>query len=555
MLYPKSPMAAHNETTSMSESVPESELFLVLKDLSTKLHLLLPHLREFSEAPEANDLLGVDALYRADKDQALICLRYDGVLAPRERRQLVHVASQGGMPVLDPGRLSAGDHELFYQKHLRRYAVRIDDRKNPHVAVDALAQLLGLTLPVEEKEKPIKNGRRPSLALARHRNGARGSESEVSAVDLESMELGPAGKMGLEHNPKPQNNPRGKRRASERLPTIPARPQNARSGPQSRTNGDEILQVRYERGDRWMPARLRNLTLKQVRLAASAAPPLGAKLRIILTIGTIRTTVAGVVIEVINTETSVDGSTSFRVEFAEIPKPARKQLTEILRWTQREGLTLSPPPPRKNRRFAVTWPITVVSSGKRFGAAAHDVSECGLFLATTNLIHSHQVVFAIPLETKVLAIEGRAHIAREVDCKMAEERNLSQGYGLHFGTLSSSDQGAYESFLVRVKRRSQLHVLVAGKSAHNLALAKSLESAGYAVSLASSSRQLERRHAEGTSQPDVAVLSPSGHSAPELWARLKQTFEANDVPVLRLSDHEPMAARAKVDQLLGVQRV
>ncbi len=540
-----------NGVNDPEDNVAGSELFLVLKDLSTQVHSLLLRLERLNNAPEANCLLGVDALYRADKDQALLCLRYDPVLTPTERRQLAQLASQGGMPVLDPGCLSTNDQELFYQEHLARYAVRVDDSKTPHRAADALAQLLGLILPEEhDEETPVTNNGHRSLLLGRHHNGAKGSESEVDIVDLESMELGPAGKREVEQAQTPASSmPKGKRRSSERLPTIPARPRNARSRPGSTNHSEHVVQVRYERGDRWMPARLRNLTLKQVRLAASAAPPLGARIRVLLTLGAIQTTLTGTVVEVVNTESSVDGSTSFRVEFGELPRTPRQQLTTLLRWTEREGVTLSPPPARRNRRFAVTWPITVVSSGQRFHAEAHDVSERGLFLATTNRIRSRQVVFGIPLETNVLTIEGRAHIAREVDDKMAEERNLSQGYGLSFEPLSSSDQAAYESFLVRVKRRSQLHVLVAGRSEHNLALARRLEAAGYVVSLASSARLLERRRAQGTAGPDV-VVGPS--SVDTSWTSLQQVFEVNNVPVLHLSDQKPTTARATVDQLMNV---
>ena len=606
---------------------PDRELFLVLEGLTGQLDSLLDCLRLLSQAPEAGLLLGVDALYRADKDLALLCLRFDEALNAPQRRQLIRLACRGGVPVLDPLRLSESDKALFYQRHLRRYAVRIDDKKSPNSAIDALGQLLGLielraksdsdaTIPSDAAKTRVAGNRPGSdekLVLEPHRNGALGSHSDVDApksdyqrarseeislelpsVDSDLMDLGPAGnsdqvrpgvlrpkvvgpKVAGPNVPSRSGKPAGKRQVSARLATIPARPSNAQSseppampapvapkpltrtpratsaplGPTRASSQQEGLEVRFQRGDRWMPARLRNLTLKQVRIAASAAPPLGSQVRIALALGPLEVELIGVVVEVVNTESSVDGSTSFRINLGKIPSSERETLANLLRRAQSEGLSLSPPPARKNRRFAVSWPIAVVSEGLRFGAAALDVSEQGLFLATTNLIRARQVVFGIPLDTPEPTVQGRARVAREVTEEMAEQRSLNRGYGLHFETLSTNDLERYAKFLVRVRQRSQVHVLVAGSSKESVALAASFQSVGYAVTQASSVEQMQERRPLDEARPDVAVLD-EGILGRNLRRQFEKSFEAHNVRMLHLRGQAPASARLALDRLMSV---
>ena len=555
------------------------ELFLVIQGLSDQLESLLPRLRALSQAPEAGLLMGVDALYRADKDLALLCLRFDDALEDRQRRRLIRLACQGGVPVLDPLRLNDSDKDLFYQRHLRRYAVRIDDKKSPNAAIDALGQLLGLielrarTESGADADADTENAPKHRLVLAPLRSGALGSESDVRgpqaeyredsellaapAIDIGTMALGPAGKAGDAKQAAPKRavpkQAAGKRRTSERLKTIPARPANkaplptssnpkaaalrrprATSAPgYSNSVTNPGLQVRFARGDQWMPARLRNLSLKQIRLAASAAPPLTSAVRVDLVLGKLEVTLPGIVVEVVNTESSVDGSTSFRVELGNLGQAKLDLLAAILRRAQADGLELSAPPARQSRRFAVSWPIAVVSEGHRFNAAALDVSAQGLFLATNTLIRARQVVFGMPLDSGEPIVQGRARIAREVTQEMAEERKLQRGYGLHFEPLEEDALQRYEQFLSRVKQRSQLHVVVAGHSQQNEALAACFQSAGYAVTRAASIVKFEATSKWDKGRPDIAVLDESNLST-NLRKQFEARFEAHCIPMLHL---------------------
>lgn len=603
-----------------SNETPDQELFLVIQGLSDQLDSLLPRLRALSQAPEAGLLMGVDALYRADKDLALLCLRFDDALQARQRRRLIRLASQGGVPVLDPLRLSASDKDLFYQRHLRRYAVRIDDKKSPNSAIDALGQLLGLIELRASSESEATTGEtraprghtntpapRHRLVLAPLRNGALGSESDVRgpqadfadettetldlplAIDLDGMDLGPAGKRDTKAAPPAKTAPPAKaappaktaphRRAggkgkvvSARLATVPARPQSRPPRPTSSkpmatlrrpratsapgpaiTQGttNDVLRVRFARGDQWKPARLRNLSLKQIRLAASAAPPLTSAVRVDITLGKLQVILPGIVVEVINTESSIDGSTSFRVELGNVGRAKLDLLAAILRRAQAEGLELSPPPARKSRRFAVSWPIAVVSEGQRFNAAALDVSAQGLFLATKTLIRARQVVFGIPLDTGEPIVRGRARIAREVTQEMADERQLERGYGLQFEAVADDDLRRYEEFLLRVRQRSQLHVVVAGSSVESSALADCFQAAGYAVTRAASIVKFEATSKWDKGRPDIAVLDRSD-LASGLCEQFEERFEAHRIPMLHLHGHAPPKARQALDLRLSV---
>jgi hypothetical protein len=594
-----------------SNETPDQELFLVIQGLSDQLDTLLPRLRALSQAPEAGLLMGVDALYRADKDLALLCLRFDDALEARQRRRLIRLASQGGVPVLDPLRLSASDKDLFYQRHLRRYAVRIDDKKSPNSAIDALGQLLGLIELRASSESEATTGEmgaqrghtdipapRHRLVLAPLRNGALGSESDVRgpqadfadestetldpplAIDLDGMDLGPAGNRGAKAAPRaktappaPQRRAGGKGKVvSARLATVPARPLHRPPQPTSSqpmatlrrpratsapgpaiTQGtsNDVLRVRFARGDQWKPARLRNLSLKQIRLAASSAPPLTSAVRVDITLGKLAVTLPGIVVEVVNTESSIDGSTSFRVELGNVGRAKLDLLAAILRRAQADGLELSPPPARKSRRFAVSWPIAVISEGQRFNAAALDVSAQGLFLATKALIQARQVVFGIPLDTGEPIVRGRARVAREVTQEMADERQLERGYGLQFEALADDDLRRYEEFLVRVQQRSQLHVVVAGSSMASGALADCFQAAGYAVTRAASVVKFEATSKWDKGRPDIAVLDQSD-LASGLREQFEERFEAHGIPMLHLHGHAPPKARQALDLRLSV---
>lgn len=605
------------------------ELYLVLREVSSRLPSLLAELHPLSQAPEAAMLTGVDALYQQVPDLALLCLRFDeSVLDAKDQVQLIKLATSAGISVLDPKRLNAKDHTLFYERYLRRYAIHIDDHRSPHAALHSLGQLLGLISVRASSERDITvsdeddsyllDANADEEALTRVDDGSRQRAEDMLDIDLPvtksppakspapalEMDLGPAGRG-------PQA--RGKAKRSERLATIPARPANARSSsphhdlkvldlplpppvnrrpardapiklvavqaavaaapvrdkvatsappvrarmsspPPFALAHEEIqsqVRARFQRGDTWMPARLRNLTTKEVRLAASAAPGLGQKLNVSVTLGEHSTLVRGTVVEVINTERSVDGSTTFRLEFDELAIAERDKLVLLLRMAQRQGVSLSPPPPRRNRRFAISWPVAVVSDGHRFNAAALDISKRGLFLATTTLINANRLVFGIPLDRAKARVQGRARIARQVSAEMAERLGLRPGYGLQIEDLSTEDKALFNHFLVRVGKRSQKHILVVGDAERSQSLAECFHAAGYAVSKAQSVEHLRKRTDIESGGLTMAVIDQHSLSL-ESRKQFVEDLQMHQVPILRLDGQTPHLARDALDKAVQV---
>jgi hypothetical protein len=331
----------------------------------------------------------------------------------------------------------------------------------------------------------------------------------------------------------------------------PDRRRRTSSAPLVNNTGEqELVRVRYQRGDTWMPARLRNLTTKDIRLAASAAPPSGAILRVSITIGDHNAVLTGTVIEVVNTEGSVDGSTTFRLEFRKVGKREHERLVLLLRKAKKAGMSLTPPPPRRNRRFAISWPVAVVSEGRRFNAAALDISERGLFLATTTLIRSSQLIFGMPLDRDGTMLKGRARVARKVNEHMARSRGLNLGYGLEIEDFSIEDDEQYAEFLIRIRRRSQMHILVAGDADRASSLSECFQAAGYAVSKATSVEAMLHRTQFESNAPDVAVIDHS--MSANIRKEFEATFAEHHVPILNVGTEAPHLARNSLDSLIEV---
>lgn len=573
------------------------ELFLVLQNLSRRFHHFKAQLLPLARARQASLLSSVSVFYERDKDVALLSLAFDArELDHAKCEALIRLATQGGIPIIDPDRLNIADRRTFYQDYLRRYAVSASDKKSLLTALDTLGKHLGLIATPDEA--PSRN-RHHRLQIP---VGQAQPQPQINSSGPH-FALGPAGKTphpASQHLPGHTNDllptdefpqrARGKNKRKQRLSTVPAGPAAARRAsspnivtPPQATNSlnspaptmraparrfatastapsariadpaeeQELVRVRFQRGDKWMPARLRNLSTKEVRLAASAAPPSGSMLRVSITIGDQSAVVSGTVVEVVNTEGSVDGSTSFRLAFGNLSKRERGRIVNLLRKAHRAGLSLSAPPARRERRFSISWPIAVMSDGHRFNAAALDVSERGLFLATTTLIHSSQVVFGMPLDRDGQVIKGRAAVVRKVNESMARRQGLSLGYGLQIEDLSIEDDEQYSRFLVRVRRRSQKHIVVAGSSERSALLADCFQASGYAVSKASSVDTLLHQTELESNAPDVAVIDDTALSV-DARMSFESTFRHHHVPMLQMHGESLPVARNSLDQLIAI---
>jgi hypothetical protein len=271
-----------------------------------------------------------------------------------------------------------------------------------------------------------------------------------------------------------------------------------------------------------------------------------------MSIGSHGIQISGTVIAVVTAEASLDGSACFRIDFSTLKSSERSSLVNLLREAQARGVSLSPPPPRRNTRFPISWPVAIISGANRFNAAALDISKGGLFIATPNHLDRNALTFGLPLDQRGPGVQGSARIARIVSDDMARERGLERGYGLRFEAFSSADKQPFIDFLQRIRRRSQKHIAVAASGSRQAALAQSLTSAGYAVTSADSvDLLLERAHFQ-THPPDVAVVDASvselGHDRRDFEA----AFARFQVPYVDTSGNAPFVTRQAVDRILAV---
>ncbi len=486
---------------SLSQPIPCRELFLLLENLSSKQNEILRKLDLLKHAAERLPILGVDGYYDDEKDVGLLCmrLRTSGISGDNHAR-LMYLATQNGMPAYEPSGLSLDDQRFFYDTYLSGYSVTTRDHYSINDATHHLIDLLG----------------------------------KVPSARAETV-----------RTRSPTNPPLHTSAFSSRMDTIfddaPAQAEVSKT-----------LQVRFERGDQWMPARLRNLSVADARLAASAAPPLGSTLRLTLALNNYGISLRGTVVEVINTECSTDGSTSFRVQFAPLSPRRRGRLIGFLKIAKTLSLALHPPPARKNRRFSIHQSLTVATKKGSILGDALDISSQGFFLGTNRKIRNPYVRFSLQIDTDD-SISGEAFVVRAVSEEMANQCGLSQGYGLHIARIASKHAGPFSEYIHRVASRSQRHVAVAGNGERSRRLAKFLQSAGYAVSQSESPDYLKQSGAplSTASAPDIAVVDVSAMRCEQVDL-FESVYRSQHVNLLKLQGHALQEARESLDRALAV---
>jgi hypothetical protein len=357
---------------------------------------------------------------------------------------------------------------------------------------------------------------------------------------------------------------RGKPRRSERRTTLPSTPlaMTPRRPPRASMPPPDIGQVeggyapaigvRFLRGDEWVQARLRSINLRGARLAAGAPPRLGDLVQLVVGLRGQGTVVAGEVTQVIGARDAEDGSTGFAVSFSELSGAAREQLVALLTRAREAGVALRPPPPRAAARFPVRWPTHVLTARGEIDGAALDVSAGGLFLATDAPISSSEVGFRMSLDLGEGEVEGRAHVAREVNDEMASARGLPRGYGVRILGLEGAAAARWGEFLERVQARSERRLLVAARPQRAEALLRSLAGAGYVVTAGSDAHSLIEQTDGDPRPPDAALIDVGLAELDPASQRLRRMFNLRRVPCVTIGDEAPDRARMVVDHLLHI---
>jgi len=315
-----------------------------------------------------------------------------------------------------------------------------------------------------------------------------------------------------------------------------------------------LLDVRFLRGNEWLPVRARALSARGAYLVTGAPARLGDTVHVSVSCAGRTALVPGTVYHVTTADDAAStGASGFAVRFPEYACPARTQLVQVLLAARHAGVTLRPPPTRGAVRFPVRWPVTVQLGGGAFRADALDVSEGGLFLATTRSLDvGIELRFALPLDLADLPVEGAGRVTRVLSAEEAESRGMHAGLGVRITEMNDSDRAAWLQFLARVRRRTEKRILLGAAPGRVEELAAGLNAAGYTVTSGSDLGLLMRVAELDPCPPDIAVIDADfDHAAaPSGW--IEQVFAARQVQCVTIRG-DVRRARSMVDRLLHVE--
>ena len=558
---------------------PLCELFVVLEPFRVGFAEFVRALEPLNEAAaEGPFLQSAEVYYRADTDVALLAIRFDERSTnPQKLRWLGSVASRADLPVLDPARLGITDRRAFYEEYLPTYRIKVEGTTDgPREALEELARLLALpdapsARPSRPQRLPVGSttARQPPPAEPANKNrAAQGSQPDgryqfdshdrvevaPSAARYAAAARAAAGKVVKDDSQRRLTVPSSPRALANPVP--PAQPfEPVRIRPPSDPGlASPAVNVRFLRGDSWVPARLRSLSLKGAKLAAAAPPRQGDRVQLVFGYDALGAVVGCEVTRVVTAADALGSGEpiGFEVSFGQLSGETRAQVILILRRAMEAGISIKPPPARAAVRFPVHWPTRVITSWGELSAAALDISKSGLFLAPSAPIGSTELTFQMPLDHAAPPLSGRAAIAREVSDEMASERGLSRGYGVRILDFTGNDGPRYEAFLDRVRHRTEKRLMVGARGVRAQDLSRGLGAAGYTVRASGDMRALIDRLESEPHPPDAALVhAPLFDRDPDAQT-LRRALHARQVPCVTVGDESAQRARTVVDHLLGI---
>lgn len=561
---------------------PLCELFVVLEPFRAGFTEFVRALEPLNEAAaEGPFLQSADVYYRADTDVALLAIRFDErSTTPQKLRWLGSVASRADLPVLDPARLGVTDRRAFYEEYLPTYRIKVEGTTDgPREALEELARLLALP------DAPISRPPRPQRLPVGSTTAREPAPAEPAPTSRAAHGSQPDGRYRSDAHDRVEVAPSAARyaaaaraaagkltRDSQRRLTMPSSPRAlANPAPAAPPPGAAFEPVRvrppsdpalappavncrFLRGDSWVPARLRSLSLKGAKLAAAAPPRLGDRVQLVFGYDALGAVVGCDVTRVVSADDAAGSGEpiGFEVSFGQLTGETRSQLVLILRRAMEAGISIKPPPVRAAVRFPVHWPTRIITSWGELSAAALDMSMSGLFLAPSAPIGSAELTFQMPLDHAAPPMSGRAAIAREVSDEMASERGLSRGYGVRILDFSPNDAPRYQAFLERVRHRTEKRLMVGARGVRSQDLSRGLSAAGYTVRASGDMRALIDRLESEPHAPDAALIhAPLFDKDPDAQS-LRRALHARQVPCVTVGDESAQRARTVVDHLLGI---
>ena len=318
-----------------------------------------------------------------------------------------------------------------------------------------------------------------------------------------------------------------------------------------------ILRIRFLRGERWLPGRVRYVSNREVRIATGAPMRLGDLAIVALSFQTEELFITGTIshVEVVdsNAQPSPKLSPGFSVKFHELSSKKISHLVSLLRRARDAGVSLTPPPIRGAPRFPVSWPVVVRNHTqvevRTDRVLALDISGSGLYLDVEAKTDS-ELMIAIPLDNSEQPIRCRGQVVRVVTHYAAQAFQTVAGAGVMLTHFGSQDAERYKNFLDRIEYRCQRRIVVAASEARAPALTQALSSAGYAVTSSTNPQALVELADREPRPPDVAVIDDSLKNMLES-EMLCSLFKRRNVPCLSTHGEGSMTRQA-IDCMLDV---
>lgn len=529
------------------------ELFISVEDFLVRSPEILEYL-----APLDSNIgsVAVQASLCPDDGRALLVVVFERARQP-DLERLAETLGEVGLQCFELGSLSAPERDHFQRVELARYTVRVESADTLRAALAELARRASndelhpqvveddwpCGTPAEVKQPlQLKPRKAPTAEL-----GELADALDAHFPPIEDDELDDA-------NPGGYSQVRRKSRTASLLPArMPTGSLEPSYEPPIRPVAEGVertLRVRFLRGERWLPGRIRYVSNREARIATAAPLRLGDAAIVGVSFEGDELFITGIVSSVEGVEPDNDRSPGFTIAFGRLSLDKKARLVDLLKKARDAGVSLRPPPHRRAPRFPVSWPVVVNIDHRPQRATALDISWSGLYLDADAAVGS-EILFALPLDIEAGAIRGRAVVVRAVDARLASEFQTSPGIGVAITHLGPGDNERFRAFLDRVKLRCQRRVVVGAAPIRAQGLSRALAAAGYVVTSSTDASALAELAGREPRPPDIAIIDQSlGNDASPT---LMDVFRSRNVPTLAIRGEQSESARRVVDRMLDVE--
>jgi hypothetical protein len=313
---------------------------------------------------------------------------------------------------------------------------------------------------------------------------------------------------------------------------------------------DPVVHVRFLRGQQWHLGRICRLSDSGIYIATTAIPRQGDIIETELTLATRVLKVPAQVVQVSSLRAAEAlGTLGFG---ARLLPSKRQDLIELGRFAAAfsNHADLLQPTPRRSPRYVVRWPGWIEAKGRRVRVTVLDASKRGMFFAgPVDLQPNSEVRVLIPIEDHTETFEATGRVVRTVTPTQATKFGSEVGLAVELTKASPEQISRYTTFIDRVSKRVERHVVVGSDAQRMPELVENLRSAGYYVIGASEPREVFALAVANT-PPDLVLVDQSLKRTHRRGAdALKTRLHEARVPMLEVKgDANP---RLLVDKVLG----